>query len=408
MTTEPQSVPTGLQLTALDPAFRENPHPVLAWLRDAEPVHYDAILKRWILTHDAEILEVLRDRTLSVDARNAADGTYMKLFERTEDFRGGNPSMLFADPPYHTRLRSLVTKAFSAKAVEALAPRIREIADTLLDAVEGAPEWDLIAAYAGPLPVIVIAEMLGVDPADRADFKRWSDTSVTGFNPVLTQEQAAVIAASMQELDDYLRRAIAARRAEPREDLITALIHAREDDGDQLTEDEIVTMCGLLLAAGNVTTTDLIGNAVLTLLEHREQWNMLRRDPSLLRNAVEEVLRYEPPVLQTGRIATRDLEIGGCPIKRGESILTVLAAAGRDPETHTEPDRFDITRSDTAHQAFGGGVHFCLGAPLARLEGQIALERLIARFPDLNLAEQELEWLTLPVFRGLERLIVRA
>jgi cytochrome P450 len=250
--------------------------------------------------------------------------------------------------------------------------------------------------------------MLGVDPADRDDFKRWSDASILGFNPMISAEQTAAMLAAFAEFDAYLQREITARREQPRDDLMTALIRAREDDGDQLNDAEIVTMCSLLIAAGNVTTTDLIGNAVLTLQRHPEQWRMLRADPSLVKNAVEEVLRYEPPVVQTARIATRDLDVGGCPIKHGESIVTSLSSAGRDPAVHADADRFDITRADTSHHAFGGGIHYCLGAPLARLEGQIALERLLARFPDLSLAEQTLEWLTLPAFRGLEHLTVRS
>lgn len=217
MTADPPTsgatVPTGVQLTALDPAFREDPYPVLARVRETEPVHYDSVLKRWVLTRAEDIEAVLRDRSLSVDGRRAAEGTYMKMFMPPDDARAGAPSMLFSDPPYHTRLRSLVTKAFSAKAVEALAPHIRDIADGLLDAVGDAPEWDLVEAYAGPLPVIVIAEMLGVDPSDRNDFKRWSDISVMGFNPLLTEDQRALIDEAMGALNAY--RFARSRRAAP-------------------------------------------------------------------------------------------------------------------------------------------------------------------------------------------------
>jgi cytochrome P450 len=396
-------VPTGVELTALDPAFRTDPYPVLARLREREPVHYDSIIKRWVLTRQAEIDRVLRDRTMAVDARKANEGTYMRLFVPLAS--GREPSMLLLDAPDHTRLRSLVNKAFTPRAVELLAPRIREIVGDLLEAVSGQEGFDVIEAFAGPLPVIVIAEMLGVDPGRRADFKRWSDLTVTRFNPLLTEEQRALMVDGLKQLDAYLQGAIAERRARPRHDLISALI-AVEEAGDQLTDDEIVTMCGLLLAAGNVTTTDLIGNGVWTLLRHPDQLRKLRDDPSLIKNAIEEILRFESPVVQTARIPMDDVEIGGCPMHRGESVLASLAAANRDPEAYPEPDRFDITRQDVHHHSFGGGAHFCLGAPLARLEAQLAIAALVQRFPNLRLAEEALEWRALPAFRGLTKLRV--
>jgi cytochrome P450 len=396
-------VPTGVELTALDQAFRTDPYPVLARLREREPVHYDSIIKRWVLTRQAEIDRVLRDRTMAVDARKANEGTYMRLFVPAT--RGREPSMLLLDAPDHTRLRSLVNKAFTPRAVELLAPRIRKIVDELLEAVTGQDSFDLIEAFAGPLPVIVIAEMLGVDPARRADFKHWSDLTVTRFNPLLTVEQRALMIDGMKQLDAYLEGAIAERRATPRNDLISALI-AVEDTGDQLTDSEIVTMCGLLLAAGNVTTTDLIGNGVWTLLRHPDQLRKLRDDPSLIKNAVEEILRFDSPVVQTARIPMDDVEIGGCPMHRGESVLASLAAANRDPDAYPEPDRFDITRQDVHHHSFGGGAHFCLGAPLARLEAQLAIAALVQRFPGLRLADEPLEWRALPSFRGLTKLRV--
>ena len=198
---------------------------------------------------------------------------------------------------------------------------------------------------------------------------------------------------------------IAERHATPRDDLISALI-AVEEAGDQLNDGEILTMCGLLLAAGNVTTTDLIGNGVWTLLRHPDQLQKLRDNPSLIRNAVEEILRFESPVVQTARIPTEDVEIGGCPMRRGESVLALLAAANRDPEVYPEPDRFDITRPDVHHHSFGGGAHFCLGAPLARLEAQLAIVAIVQRFPNLRLADEPLEWHARPAFRGLARLRV--
>jgi len=318
---------------------------------------------------------------------------------------GREPSILLLDPPEHTRLRGLISKAFTPRAIEQMAPRIEQIAAELLDAVAAGDGFDLISAFAGPLPTIVIAEMLGVDPADRLDFKRWSDDGVMAFDPLLSAELRERVAASSAELDAYFRRAIADRRAAPRPDLISSMI-AAEENGVRMTDDELVTMCGLLLAAGNVTTTDLIGNGTLALLRNPDELRKLRDDPSLMKNAVEEMLRYDPPVTETGRIPLDGTEIRGCPVSGGESLVPVLAAANHDPAVYPEPHRFDITREDTHHHSFGGGAHFCLGAPLARLEAQIALSALVQRFQRLRLGDAPLEYRRIPGFRGLVRLDV--
>ncbi len=398
------SVPTGIELIALDPTFRADPYPVLARLRELEPVHYDEEIKRWVVTRAEDADRVIHDRTMAVDARKANPNTYMRIF-LADRGRGRDPSMLLLDPPDHTRLRGLVSKAFTPRRIELLAPRIRAIVTELLDAVEGEASFDLIARFASPLPITVIAEMLGVDPADRDDFKRWSDATAQMFNPLLTEEERTQVMASNEELDTYLRQAIAGRRSDPREDLISAMV-AVEEAGDQLKDEEIVTMCGLLLAAGNLTTTDLIGNGVWLLLSHPDELRKLRANPALIKNAVEEMLRFESPVVQTGRIATTDLKIGECPVKRGESVLASLAAANRDPAAYPEPDRFDITRENVQHHSFGGGVHYCLGAPLARLEAQLAIGALVERFPNLRLVDEPLEWRAVPSFRALAKLRV--
>ena len=398
-----EAVPTGVELTALHPEFQRDPYPVLEKLRRLDPVHHDTTLNRYVLTGQDDVDALLFDRSLSVDPRNAAPGTFEAMFAFAD--REGEPSMLFSDPPYHTRLRGLVSKAFTAKAVEQLRPRIQQVVDELLDAVDGEGEVDLIEAFAGPLPTIVIAEMLGVDPADRADFKRWSDLGVMAFNPLLTAEERALVDEAGAALDAYFRRAIEERRTRPRTDLITSLIFA-EEDGDRLTDGEIVSMCSLLLGAGNVTTTDLIGNGVLALLRNPEELRKLREDPTLIKNAVEEMLRYDSPVIQSGRIPLADSVIGGIEIGAGQSVSPMLAAANHDPAAHPEPDKFDVSRQDTDHHSFGGGVHFCLGAPLARAEAQVAVGTLVRRFPALRLSESPLEWRRVPSFRGLARLPV--
>ena len=358
-----------------------------------------------MLTRHDDVDRIVNDRSLSVDPRKAADGTYMSLFRGEPQDGDFQPSILFLDAPDHTRLRSLVTKAFTPRAVERMRPRIQEIVDELLDAVAGQDSFDLMDAFAMPLPTIVIAEMLGVDTADQADFKHWSDEGVLRFNPMITEEESARADAAGLAMQEYLTRAVAERRQAPRDDLISSMI-AVEESGDQLTSEEIVTMTSLLLAAGNVTTTDLIGNGVLALLQHPAELQKLRDDPSLIKSAVEEVLRYDTPVVHTARVALSDAEIEGCPIKEGDSILTFLASANHDPAVYPDPDKFDISREGTRHHAFGGGIHYCLGAPLARLEAEIGIGTLVQRFPKMRIADEPLEWRRLPAFRGLIRLPV--
>ncbi|HEV8574806.1 MAG TPA: cytochrome P450 [Dehalococcoidia bacterium] len=401
--THAETVPSGVQLTALDPTFQADPYPVLAKLRELDPVHHDTTLQRYVLTRHDDVEELLFDRSLSVDPRNAAPGTFEAMFGFGDPDR--QPSMLFSDPPYHTRLRALVSKAFTAKAVEQIRPRIQEVVEELLDAMEAEREVDLIETFAGPLPTIVIAEMLGVDPADRADFKRWSDIGVMNFNPLLTPEERVLVNEAGEAMDAYLRRAVEERRERPRDDLITRLVHA-EEGGDQLTDDEIVTMCSLLLAAGNLTTTDLIGNGMLALLRNPGELRKLRDDPSLIKNAVEEMLRYDSPVIMSGRTPLQDAVIAGREIGAGQSVTPILGAANHDPTVYPEPDQFDITRENTSHHSFGGGVHYCLGAPLARAEAQIAVGALVSPFPNMRLSESPLEWRRVPGFRGLKRLPV--
>lgn len=329
--------------------------------------------------------------------------------------------MLGLDDPEHKRLRLLVSAAFTPRAVDKWRPVVHQVAAELLDEVEGGDtsdhhdlpdhyddgEFDLVQALAAPLPAIAIARLLGVDPTKQADFKKWSEDSVeAGFNPLATDEQKARAGRAQEALDECFRAEIDKRRAHPADDLIGKMVLAQEE-GDRLSEREIVTMCDLLLIAGNVTTSDLIGNGVRALLESPGQLQLLQARPELLPNAIEEMLRYDPPVTQSGRFASRDIEIGGVPIRKGQSITTVLAAANRDPDVYAEPDRFDIEREDTHHQAFGGGAHLCLGAHLARLEAQEAIAGLVARFPRLRPSERGLTYKRVPGFRGLAEYWVR-
>jgi cytochrome P450 len=313
--------------------------------------------------------------------------------------------MLNRDGDDHRRLRRLVTKAFTPKVVEQLRPRIQAIADELLDAVEARGSMDLSAEYAFPLPITVIAELLGVPTADQRRFEAWSNAIIT---PAIEPEALERFFGQMGEFVAYLTDLFAARRADPQDDLVSALLAAR-DESDALTEEEVFGTVVLLIVAGHETTVGLIGNAVVNLLSHPDQLELVRADPSLIPGAVEEVLRYEGPVERTlNRWAATDVELRGQTIRRGEVVIAILGSADRDAERFPDPDRLDVQREDTRHLAFGRGSHYCLGAPLARLEAEIALETLFRRLPNLRLAvaPNELEWRATPTFRRLETLPV--
>jgi len=402
------SLPSGLQLTAMDRTFRDCPHMPLDRLRAAAPVHRDQQFARWFLTRFEDIKTIVSTRGLSVDPRKTLPGSYSRrLLIGDAPVEEVELSMLHLDDPDHKRIRGLVTQAFNQRAVDASEPRIQAIADQLLDAVAARDSFDVIADYASPLPIMVIAEMLGVDEADLARFKNWSDAQAQIFNPARTPEQTTALNESGQALEDYFLRMIGFRRANPGRDIVSGLV-AAQADGDRLTEREIVITCNLLLVAGNLTTTDLIGNGVLALLRHPDQLAKLRAQPALLPQAIEEILRYDPPVAQTTRIATSPLTIGEVTVQPGEPITLCLLAASHDPALHHDPHGFDIDRADTTHLSFGGGVHYCLGAPLARAEARVALATLLRRFPPLRLdATHDVVRKRVPVFNGVAALWVR-
>jgi cytochrome P450 len=321
-------------------------------------------------------------------------------------FRALSRQMLFLDPPDHTRLRGLVNKAFTPRVVQGMRPRIQAIVDDLLDAVQEAGRMDVIQDVAYPLPAIVIAEMLGVPPEDRDQFRIWSDDfgALIGRSD-LTLDGATRALRGVAEFMDYFRDIVARRRASPRDDLMQALI-AAEDRGDALTEEELLANCVLLLAAGHGTTTHLIGNGLLALLRNPDQLRKLRDDPTSIAAAFTELLRYDSPVQATGRVAAQELPIGARRVGVGEGLILCLGAANRDPEQFADPDRLDIGRRENRPIAFGHGIHFCLGAPLARIEAQIAFATLLRRLPGLRLETDVLEWEPSLSFRGLARLPV--
>jgi cytochrome P450 len=399
-------LPTGRQLTARDPIFRENPHGRLDALRMYDPVHQDRELRRFVLTRANDVADLLADRRVSSDPFKANDDAFGRQGFAEAD--RSKMSMLLMDDPDHARLRGLVAKAFSARSIEALRPRVEKIAATLLDAIDPNEPFDLVTAYAVPLPTLVIAVVLGVGSDRVSDFKRWSDDLAQLFQPDHSEEERRQFLASRDEFNAFLTEAVLERRRQPREDLISDLVLA-EQQGDKLSEAEVINTCRLLLAAGNLTTTDLIGNGTVALLRNAEQLARLRSEPTLWPAAVEEVLRYESPVTAVSRQMTAPRPVGGCPIGGGQTVTAMLIAANHDPALHSDPHLFDIAREGQQHLSFGGGGHFCLGASLARQEGQVGLAALFSRFPRLRLVpDRPLQHKATAAFNGYEAIWLEA
>jgi cytochrome P450 len=400
-------LPTGVSLTASDAVFRERPHEILDRMRAEDPVHRDDLLQRRFVTKFEDVRTILNDRSLSVDPRKAPPGSYhRRLAIGDGPLASFVPTMLHLDDPEHKRTRALVSQAFTQRAIDGFRPHIEAVAGELLDALSGRQSFDLVADYASPLPMTVIAEMLGVDASDMPRFKLWQEAQTQICNLERTPQQTAELTSALFQLYAYFVQAADARRQKRGNDLISALVWA-EESGTSLSESEIAITCNLLLVAGNLTTTDLIGNGVLALLSHPEQLAKFRAEPDLAPKVVEEILRYDPPVAQSGRIALEPYTIGGTEVQAGECMTVSLLAAAHDPARHEAPHCFDIERADTSHFAFGGGAHYCLGAPLARAEAQIALRLLFERFPQLRLdPDHPIEHKAVPIFNGLKELWV--
>lgn len=384
-----------------------DPYPALRRLQTEDPVHRSEILGGWVLTRYADVRAGLADPRLSAD-RISPFVSHPSARARPEVKELGRfvgMWAVFTDPPRHTRLRGLLNTAFTSREVERLRPRIEELVNTLLDRVSGAGRMDVIRDFAYPLPVAVIAEMIGVPREDSERFKAWSDELAAFIGSAAATDKYARAARGMTEMRDYFRRMVAARRTQPREDIMSRLITA-EERGDALSEDELVATCVMLLFAGHETTTNLIGNGVLALLHNPGELRALRDEPSLAVSAVEELLRYDGPNQAMVRIATEDFDLDGRRIRHGDRLFLMLNAANRDPGQFSDPDRVDLRREPNRHLAFGHGIHFCLGAPLARLEGQIAFPALLRRLPGLALATDSLEWIDSLIFRGVKSLPV--
>ena len=400
---------TGPALTAHDDRFRDDPHPVYDRLRDAAPFHADPRYGRVLLTRHADVRAAVRHKQFSVDARYSAADSYLRRVAGTgvEERSGVTayaPPLVLLDDPDHRRIRQLMSKAFNPASIAAMRPRIEAITATLLAAIGERTEVDFIAAFAGPLPTQAILDMMGLDGAAHDDFKRWSEDILMGYDPDRDATVQRRLRAAYVGMAEHFRAAVEARRAVPRDDLITAMVRARDED-DRLSDLEIISLCTQLMVAGHVTTTDLIGNGLYALLTHPEQLALLRAEPARLENAVEEMLRYDCPITETARIPLADDGLNGCPVTRGTTLTASLAAANHDPAVFADPHRFDLSRDTQAHLAFGSGIHVCLGAPLARLEAQVALGAFLARYPVIALDPAcSPQRRRLPFFRGFTTL----
>lgn len=387
------------QTTFFTKEFTQNPYPVYEKLRETDPV-FKVMFPHgefgWIITRYEDAVEVLKDQRFSKDVAKRYGPENQTVFVN---------NMLFSDPPDHRRLRGLVQKAFTPKLVADMRSHIQDIADDLLNKIGSRDKMNLIDEYAFPLPIIVISEILGVPVEDQDKFRVWSNSIIDASS----SDHAEMFEQHAKEFTEYLTDWFAKVRKNPGKDLISQLVIA-EESGQQLTENELLGVVSLLIIAGHETTVNLIGNGVLALLEHPEQRDLLIQKPELIHNAVEEMLRYNGPVeFSTSRWALEDVEFRGQNIAKGELVIVALDSANRDTEKFKDADIFDITREKSQHLAFGKGIHLCLGAPLARLEGEIAISTLLARYPEIQLQQDvtELEWRPGMIVRGLKELPVQ-
>ena len=418
------------------PQIRSNPYPFYRQLREQDPVHWDEEMGFWVLTCYDDIASLYTD-----DRFSRAQGL-MRNFERLPGsaqkiarpvYHSFSKTVFYADPPYHTHLRGLMNHAFTPRRVERLRPYVQQTVDELLDEAQARGEVDIIHDLAYPLPVMVIAELLGLPASDRARFKQWSDDLFAILGTVRQKPQHLLerAAQSLVEMSDYVKSLSQKRRAEPQDDLLSALLEATEDEAltplyahglaspqasgesireqeslSTLTEEELVANVNILLSTGHETATHLIGNGLLALLQNPDQQQKLFERPALLPSVIEETMRYDNPVQITYRSALADVEIHSKTIHAGDLVNSIIGSANRDLHRFSNPDKFDILRNEGRHLGFGLGIHFCIGAPLVRLEAEVAFETILRRFPHLSLATDDLQWQEHPVFRGLKSLPV--
>jgi cytochrome P450 len=405
-----QPLPGIFELTPLNDRFRTDPHVLLDDLRARCPAHKDPVSGSVLFTRYADVRATVNNLELWRDPLKAEEGAliYRALIQDVDPNlpRTSTTSILMLDDPDHARVRQPLAQALYARVAK-YRTQVEQIVDAALDALEGEARFDLMDRFCVPIPIDVIASILGVDHSRLGEFREWSEGVIQNLNPFRDEAGTKVMEAASFALNDYFTAALADRRVNPRDDLLTDMVRLQAE-GANLSDDELRINLSALLVGGNLTTTDLIGNGVRLLLTHPAELAKLRADPAIVNAVVEEVLRYEPPVDITGRITSAPAEMSGCPMKTGQSMMLMLRAANRDPEVFDDPHAFNVGRAKKPHVAFGGGAHICIGAPLARLEAQVALVRLFDRFPTLRLAEPDAEpqWRKLPFFRGLERLDV--
>ncbi|WP_394789139.1 cytochrome P450 [Rhodoferax sp.] len=388
----------------VDAAFLANPYPAYQALREAGPIHWSTEFfgGAWLLTRHADVEQVLRDPRFSaqrtggwVTDREQEKGElagFQQLFAR---------AMLFLDAPDHGRIRKVLNAGFKPEAIQALLPHIEQTVTELLDAVDGQPGFDFMQAVARPLPVRVIAKMMGIAPDANADFVAWSDDLAVFIGaPLATHAQARRAQASLLAMGRYFETLVAQRRLNPGDDLVSRLLQA-EDAGDIHSQAELLAQCAMLLFAGHETTRNLLGNGLYALLSHPAQWQRLRHDPALLPGAVRELLRFDSPVQYTGRRVAADMELHGQQLRRGDLVVPLIGAANRDPARHPEPDRLDVAGRDGGSVSFGSGAHVCIGAMLTRVEAEVTFRLVLQRFPGLRLADEPAQWVANPAYRGL-------
>lgn len=394
---------TGVSWYPLDPAFIANPYPKYRQLRERDPYHRSRLTGMLVVSRYEDVDAILRDHRQFLNGEREWNS---ERLVNSSIRRELTPSLLSLDPPDHTRLRGLVNRAFTPREMAKMEDHVRETAHALLDEVGDDSEFDLMSNLATLLPMVVIAEMIGVPTEDRERFKRWSDRFARVLEPNLTEEEGRLVLQTADEFQDYFAPIIEERRREPTEDLVSRLALA-EEEGQKLSTEETQVTLRLLLVAGNETTTNLIGNGLRALLQHPEQLQLLREQPELIPTAIEELLRYDPPVQLDGRYVAEDVEIGGKAVERGSRVALLIGGANRDPEQFSDPETLDVTREGAVNISFGRGIHHCLGAPLARLEGRIAFEVLLERFDDIQFGSREPVYKPNIVLRGLREFDIR-
>jgi len=388
--------------------FIQNPYPIYAKLREHDPVHWSERTHSWLITRYDDVDSMLKNLTFGKRLQEkAAEGMEMwKDPEFAVLLQSRLDWMLNQDPPDHTRLRNLVNKAFTPKTVEGLRPHVQEIANALLDKVQGKKEMELVEEYSFPLPVTVIAEMLGVPASDRDKFRQWTHRMAVTFNLSGSKDSMRDAQKATVEFMDYLRPLVEDRRKNPKPDLITGLVQA-EEEGQKLSVEELLSNAVLILLAGHETTVNLIGNGMLALFRHPDQLKLLLEHPEYIGSAVDEFLRYDSSVQLVRRVAGDDVEIRDKKIKKGDMVTMLLGAANRDPDHFADPEQLDITRKNNKYLSFGAGIHHCLGFALAKLEAEIAIATLLRRYPKLKLADKKVEYKPSPALRGVKAMHIQ-